>query len=258
MQTEKPRRRLNRWWLLALIPLALIVGGVLIIIAWASTPTGGVLPAAQQALESDSSVIVNDTAGWYAFEPAQESASVGLIFYPGGRVLPGAYAALARDVAEAGYPAFIVKMPLNLAVLSPTKADEVRAAHPQITRWVISGHSLGGSMAASYANSQPDAVQGLALMASYPASWDDLSARESLVTASIYGTLDGLATPDMVRGGAALLPADTAFVEITGGNHSYFGDYGDQPGDGVATITRAEQQGQVIAALLDVLAEVAE
>ncbi len=254
----KVRRRLNRWWLLGLIPLTLITVGLMMVIGWASTPTGGVLPEAQQALESDSLVTVSEMDGWYAFTPAQDNATTGFIFYPGGKVLPGAYAVIARAVAEAGYPSFVVKMPLNLAVIAPNKADEVVAAHPEITRWVIGGHSLGGSMAATYANDKPDVVQGLVLMASYPASWDDLSARESLVTASVYGTLDGLAKVESVLGARPLLPASVQFVEIAGGNHSYFGDYGDQPGDGAATITRAQQQEQVVTAVLDVLTQVSQ
>jgi hypothetical protein len=38
------------------------------------------------------------------------------------------------------------------------------------------------------------------------------------------------------------LPVDATLVEIEGGNHAQFGDYGPQEGDGVATIDRAEQQ----------------
>jgi len=254
----KARRRFNRWWLLAIIPLALITVGVVIVIAWASTPTGGVLPDAQQALESDSSVTVSDLDGWYTFMPAQDSATTGFIFYPGGKVLPAAYATVARAIAEAGYPSFVVKMPLNLAVIAPNKADEVMAAHPEITRWVIGGHSLGGSMAATYANGHPDAVQGLVLMASYPAAYDDLSTRESLIVASIYGTNDGLAKVESVLGAEPLLPESAQFVEIVGGNHSYFGSYGDQPGDGVATLTREEQQAQIVESTLAILAAVSE
>ncbi len=256
--TPKARRRLNRWWLLAIIPLVLITIGLVLVIAWASTPTGGVLSDAQQALESDSEVTVSDLSGWYAFMPVQDSATTGFIFYPGGKVLPAAYATVARAIAQAGYPSFIVKMPLNLAVLAPNKADEVMVAHPEITRWVIGGHSLGGAMAAAYAKNHPNAVHGLVLMASYPASWDDLSAQGALVVTSIYGTNDGLAKVESVLGAEPLLPPSAQFVEIAGGNHSYFGSYGDQPGDGVATLTRQEQQAQVVESTLAVLAAVSQ
>jgi hypothetical protein len=46
----------------------------------------------------------------------------------------------------------------------------------------------------------------------------------------------------------ALLPADTTWVVIEGGNHAQFGDYGSQPGDNPATISAADQQTQVVMA----------
>ncbi|MNJ48340.1 hypothetical protein D3C77_435310 [compost metagenome] len=33
---------------------------------------------------------------------------------------------------------------------------------------------------------------------------------------------------------------------IEGGNHAYFGNYGEQKGDGIATITREKQQWQTV------------
>ena len=54
-----------------------------------------------------------------------------------------------------------------------------------------------------------------------------------------------------------LLPAAAVFVPIDGGNHAQFGYYGDQPGDNPATISRDEQQTQVIAATAALLEEIA-
>ena len=34
--------------------------------------------------------------------------------------------------------------------------------------------------------------------------------------------------------------------EISGGNHAYFGNYGEQKGDGTASITRESQQEQAV------------
>ena len=47
------------------------------------------------------------------------------------------------------------------------------------------------------------------------------------------------------------------FVEIEGGNHAQFGYYGIQSGDNVATISREEQQAQMNAAVLALLAQIA-
>jgi hypothetical protein len=146
----------------------------------------------------------------------------------------------------------IVPMPANLAVLGANRARAVQDAFPEVGRWAVGGHSLGGSMAARYARRFPDAVQGLVLWASYPAAGDDLSTR-ALAVASIYGTRDSLATVDEVETSRALLPADTVWTPIEGGNHAQFGRYGPQPRDGEATISHEDQQAQIVAATLALL-----
>jgi dienelactone hydrolase len=146
-------------------------------------------------------------------------------------------------------------MPLNLAVFGANRAASVIQTYPDIQNWVIGGHSLGGSMAALYADKHRDQINGLALLASYPASSNDLSDSTIKVT-SIYGTQDGLATKDKIDASRGLLPADTTWISIEGGNHAQFGWYGDQPGDNPATISRQEQQAQIIQATLDLLRSV--
>ena len=85
------------------------------------------------------------------------------------------------------------------------------------------------------------------MWAAYPAARDDLSDGQ-LAAVSIYGTRDGLATSDRIDGSRQLLPPDTEWIAIEGGNHAQFGWYGPQAGDGEATISREEQQAQVLAA----------
>jgi hypothetical protein len=43
--------------------------------------------------------------------------------------------------------------------------------------------------------------------------------------------------------------ANTTMIKIEGGNHCYFGYYGDQKGDNAATITREAQHAQSVAAI---------
>ena len=43
---------------------------------------------------------------------------------------------------------------------------------------------------------------------------------------------------------------------VPGAVHSYFGDYGDQPGDGVPTADRVKAQAQITKATADLLAAV--
>ena len=217
-------RILKRWWWLLPVVLILVLGGFVI---WAGTAAAP-MPEALASLQSDAQVEV-ETDPWLVFQP----------------------------VAGEGYLVVIVPMPLNLAFFAPDRAAEVMAAFPEISRWAVGGHSLGGAMSARFAYENSEAVQGLALWAAYPASTDDLS-NHSLTVASIYGTRDGLATEDKIEASRSLLPLDTGWVAIEGGNHAQFGWYGPQSGDNAATISRDEQQVQIVTATLALLSELAD
>jgi hypothetical protein len=239
------------WWLLLAVPLLAVLGFV----AWAEIIPEP-LPVAVAALEPDNQVsVVADP--WLTFQPQGSTPSSGLIFYPGGRVDPRAYAPAARAIAEEGHLVVIVPMPLNLAVLGSGRAGEVIKAFPEVGQWAIGGHSLGGAMAAQYTYEHPEQIQGLVLWASYPPSGADLSGRD-LPVVSIYGTLDGLASQKDVEGSRALLPSGTQWALIEGGNHAQFGWYGPQSGDNPATISPESQQEQIVAATLRLLEEIAD
>jgi pimeloyl-ACP methyl ester carboxylesterase len=211
------------------------------------------MPEALAALQSDDAVQV-ETEPWLIFRPAGDEPSTGLILYPGGRVDPRAYAPAARAIAEDGFLVVITPMPLNLAFFAPDGAADVMAAFPEVERWAVGGHSLGGAMTARFAHQNPDVVAGLALWASYPASSDDLSGHD-LAVASIYGTHDGLATGDEIAASRPLLPPDTRWTAIEGGNHAQFGWYGPQSGDNEATVSREDQQAHIVAATLELLTQ---
>jgi pimeloyl-ACP methyl ester carboxylesterase len=231
-----------------------VVATVLLALAgftiWAYTPLGP-MPEALVAMQSDDQVQV-ETSPWLTFRPTGSQPDTGLILYPGGRVDYRSYAPLAREIARQGYPVVIVPMPFNLAVFGAGRAGDVIAAHQEIKRWAIGGHSLGGAMAANYASRHPDEVSGLALLAAYPAGNDSLADRD-LDVVSLYGTQDGVATVAEVKAGGELLPSGTEWVAIEGGNHAGFGWYGPQPGDGVASIGREDQQAQTASAVVALL-----
>ncbi len=237
----------KRWWWALPLLLVLFMGGFVI---WASTPPAP-MPEAMVALQSDAEVEV-ETEPWLVFRPLAANPTVGLALYPGGRVDPRSYAPAARALAEQGILVVIVPMPLNLAVFAPERAAEVMAEYPEIDRWAVGGHSLGGAMAARFAYQNPNTVDGLVLWAAYPASTDDLSSLPLAVT-SISATRDGLATPDKIAASRPLLPGSTRWAVIEGGNHAQFGWYGRQSGDGTAIISREEQQRQIVAATLELL-----
>jgi pimeloyl-ACP methyl ester carboxylesterase len=237
----------KRWWLIKPIIILLIF---ISFAAWAliiPSPMAEALAATQ----SNSQVNVT-TDPWLVFQPTEVNPTTGLIFYPGGKVDPRAYAPMAQEIAKQGYLVVIVPMPFNLAVFGANRAASVIQAYPEIQHWVIGGHSLGGSMAAAYADKHDEQIDGVILLASYPASSNSLVENNIEVT-SIYGTQDGLATGEKIDASRPLLPADTTWVQINGGNHAQFGWYGDQSGDQPATISREDQQSQVLQAVLDTL-----
>lgn len=198
--------------------------------------------AALTGLQSDDQIMVKEEAGLLTFAPVNAQPSTGFIFYPGGRVDDRAYAPILRQIAAQGYFVVVPSMPLNLAFFNTGAADQIIAQYPAIQYWAIGGHSLGGVAAASYAAKHP-AIAGIVFWASYPA---DAALKDMHIKVlSIYGSNDGLSTVDKIDASRALLPADSMFVEILGGNHGQFGSYGPQAGDNTASISPEGQWAQI-------------
>ncbi|HEX5827201.1 MAG TPA: alpha/beta hydrolase [Candidatus Limnocylindrales bacterium] len=244
---RRPRRRTVGIVLLVL--LAVLVGGC----TWFVQPQP-LLPEATASLASTSTVTFTERDGNLEWSPAAGGATTGLVIYPGGKVPAEAYGPLAQAIAGEGYLAVITPMPFNLAVFGIGAADDVIAAHPEITTWAMAGHSLGGSMAAQYTADHGDTIDGLAFWASYAAT--DLSALD-LDVLSTWGSLDAGAARMSGPEARAFVPADAVFVEIPGGNHEQMGWYTGQPNDPPATITREDQQAQVAASTVEMLAGLA-
>ncbi|MFO7942789.1 MAG: alpha/beta fold hydrolase [Anaerolineales bacterium] len=241
----------RKWlrWMLAASLILIVLGGAGFILWAENTPQPGL--DAVRALQSSSAVRIS-VNGSLQFQPKRDDINTGFILYPGGRVRAESYAVLCHRIASKGYLVVVPRMPLHLAVFDIDAAEGVMRAHPDIDQWVIGGHSLGGAMAAAFAERQPTSLKGLILWAAFPGDNTDL--RESgLEVLSIYGTRDGLATPEEITGGADQLPEDTRWVEIKGGNHAGFGSYGCQRGDLSATISLESQQRIIVRATSDFL-----
>lgn len=227
----RPARALR---IAAIVLAALVAVGSLGFYAWTRVARYPATAAAVATARPELSA-----RGWYVFKPAAPP-TVGVIFYPGGLVDAAAYAPLMQRLSDRGMLAVIVPMPLELAVFGVNRADGVIDAYPKVRRWIVGGHSLGGAMAAEYAHGHTDKVAGLALLAAYPAESTDMS-KDPLAVVSVFGSNDGVAG-DVFEGSLKRLPPDAKLIEIEGGNHARFGEYGPQAGDGTATIPAGEQQ----------------
>ena len=242
------KRKLITYIIIALVVIVVVAG--LGFVVWASA-TPDLEADAIAAMQTDEKVLI-EQGDWIVFTPQSQEPKMGIIFYPGGRVSPGAYAVTARNLAEFGYFVVIPSMPLNLAVFAPDKATDILIAYPLITKWVIGGHSLGGVMAAQYLKNNPNRISGLMLWASTPAENNSLDIFPTPAL-SLYASEDALFTPEDAAASRSLLPADTQMIEIIGGNHAGFGYYGIQSGDGEAKISKAEQHSMILAHTLPFL-----
>lgn len=231
----------------------LVLGIVILLVAvsagfvgWASFPLGPG-STALSSMQPDAVVTVETIQDWTVFRPIDIEVDTGLIFYPGGRVDYLSYAPILNSIAEQGFLVVLVPMPLSMAFFAPDKAEDVIAEFPEIENWALAGHSLGGAMAARYCFNHPGEIQALVLWASYPANTDSL-ANQKIAVLSIYGSEDGQVKK--IKDSITLLPANTTWVEIIGGSHAQFGDYGLQPGDGQARISPQQQWDQVSSATI--------
>jgi len=186
--------------------------------------------------------------GTIVFKP--ENATVGFIFYPGGKVEYTAYQPLMAACAQQGIMCVLLEMPFNLAVLDINAADGIREQYPEIENWYIGGHSLGGSMAASYLSKNLGDYEGLILLGSY--STADLSDTEIDVL-SVFGSEDKVMNREKYDKNKSNLPDDLTEIVIDGGCHAYFGMYGTQDGDGIPTISNEQQILLTASAIADMV-----
>lgn len=184
--------------------------------------------------------------GNIAFVPNEPIA--GLIFYPGGKVEHTAYAPLMAEFAKNGVLCVLVEMPFRLAVLDANAADGIRDNFPQIEKWYIGGHSLGGAMAASYVSDHTSDFDGLLLLGAY--STADISD-SGLSVISVYGSEDKVLNMEKYEENRKLLPSGFTELIIDGGCHSYFGNYGHQDGDGEPSVSPEEQIRQTVKVFME-------
>lgn len=228
------KKKIAIWLTSILLVIALVAGGFT---TYVSDYYRADKAAIQAFIKSNSNIkTTDDGRGMRTY--GEENAECGFVFYPGGKVEYTAYEPLMISLASKGAFCVLLKMPFNLAVLDVNAAGGVFEKFPEISSWYIGGHSLGGSMAASYAKSNADRLEGVVLLAAY--STQDLSTT-NLRVLSIFGSEDKVMNRVKYDECKANLPANFIEYKINGGCHAYFGMYGEQAGDGKPTIAVADQ-----------------
>ncbi len=190
--------------------------------------------AAISVLAQSSNILVEDNL---TILTPSELSDTALIFYPGAKVEAIAYLPLLSQICQSGITCILVEMPFHMAILDANAAEEVFAAFPEIQHWYLAGHSMGGAMASKFAEDHADSVDGLILLGAY--LYGNYPPEDTL---TVYGSLN--------QSVEEKIDYTENIVEIQGGNHAQFGNYGLQKGDLPATITAQEQQRQTVAAIL--------
>lgn len=214
--------------------------------------------AAADALRGTDKVAVTETEESYFFDgPGMDTV---IVFYPGAKVEPGAYAQLMDRLAEDGADCFLCRMPADFALFDRNMADDIKSRYDSGTlscgendyrHWYLAGHSLGGAAASMMlAGSNEDEQgkwDGIIFLASYPAGKTEVPAL------SIYGSEDGVLDHNSYEESQdkGYWPEDTEEFIIEGGNHALFGSYGFQKGDRPAEISSESQQRQTAETVTD-------
>ena len=225
--------------------LALFVAAVLFFAIWTSDYYRAD-QAAIQALQSDDTVAVSETDyGWFFDGPGDDTA---MVFYPGAKVEETAYAPLLHELAEEGIDVCLVKMPLHLAVLNGNAAEEVMKEY-NYSVWYLAGHSMGGAMAARYAAKHGNEAEGIIMLAAYPTE----SLAKDMKALVLVGSEDEVIQEEKLAEGRQYASDDYEEIVIAGGNHAQFGNYGEQKGDGKATVSGEEQRERAVEEILEMV-----
>jgi hypothetical protein len=195
---------------------------------------------------AQSIVPIKETSNWILFGGETTNITdIGFIYYPGAYINSQSYAYFAQQLSlRSQKPVFILKFITGLAIVNSNKACDVINYYPNIKKWILLGHSLGGTAACSFlSESNNDNIKGLVLFASYPSK--NISTIKTKIL-SIIGSQDCILNKCKYDESKKFLPIDTTYKIIEGGNHCQFGNYGFQCGDCVANIGYIKQQSDSI------------
>ena len=223
----KKKNRLKRLLLGTLLLLMLLTGGFFWYVSDYYLAVT-VLSQGDNIVQQDNLTILSPSA----------PSNTALIFYPGAKVEAIAYLPLLDQIRRTGVTCILVDMPFHMSIFDSDAAQDVMDQFPDVEHWYLAGHSMGGAMASQFASKHPQQVDGLILLGAY--LYGDYPVEQTL---TVYGSLNQSVEDK--------LDYTENVVEIQGGNHAQFGNYGPQKGDLPADISSQEQQKQTVTAIQD-------
>ena len=131
--------------------------------------------------------------------------------------------------------------------------------NPDITTWAVGGHSFAATGVCWYVYNKDGAftnsskIKGVVLWAGIPDPSQPINDKP-VKALSLWATNNPKTNEEVINSSKPNLPPDTYFIALQGANHAQFGWYGDQSGDNPATISREDQQEQIVQATAALLA----
>eukprot|EP01080_Neovahlkampfia_damariscottae_P008333 gene8333-157_t len=233
--------------LLALFAFLLTVVIVMIVFSIPIAPTAEAL----RLIQGDSTIKVEYKNNWWIFSNRNVTKDGGLIFYPGGRIDPRAYAPLLHNISSmTGYSCYLTQFPFHTSFFGIFNADTaLNEVSPNTTQWVISGHSLGGTGVSYYMDDvikkpskNRNKIKGAIFYASYSITDIRSFTNEVLL---MYGSRDGqIGYESRFRD---TVPKNSTVYIIQGGNHKQFGSYVEKNIEDFDATISEQQQRLIIA-----------
>lgn len=225
----------------ALFALILLFYGLILMFTYRGTPE------AMEKWNEHSYVKKNQ---YYRFDAKGEEQAT-LLFYTGALVEPQAYVGIAQGLAQNGVTTYVIESSLNLPIFEMGTMETI-VKEEKLDKVYVAGHSLGGVVATLDAVTlqKENHLAGVILLASYPDKSVDFSS-SSIPVLSLVASQDKVLNWDKYEASKARLSKSSEEFMIEGGNHSGFGMYGEQKGDGKASISNDEQQQKVIEKLTE-------
>jgi pimeloyl-ACP methyl ester carboxylesterase len=251
-RSAKQRRKIRRIRITGWTALSSLLVTIVGFLVWAYTPYPD-QPEGLRELYATEDIAWSISPDLVVMGPAQQSGPLSgdaLLFLPGARVSPHAYATTFYDVvAETGLTVILPRPTMNLALADGRSLEDFQALSPSTPISLVGGHSMGGVQACTLATDS--GIERLILFASYCAV--DLQDTEVDVL-NVLASKDELIDRDAVVTARELMPQSYQEVTIDGASHASFGDYGPQGGDGIPTLSRTEAIEKVSDILLRELA----
>ena len=135
------RIRKKKIWMIA----AIVIAVMLLVAAFFYTPA---LPEAAEIAKQ-----MKDVDGDLYF---YGDSGVGFIIYPGAKADERSYAYIAQQLNAEGHTAVIPNIPLHMSVWGPEQGLEIIEDNPEVEKWFLIGHSLGGLPISQIAAKQPE------------------------------------------------------------------------------------------------------